>query len=219
MALGWRKEYLRYKEFFLNILVLYQRKKEVRMFLEILLSSLTIVFFGLFALRPTLLTIAELYRQVKSKEETVQKLDQKISVLAYVQTVFNSQSQRISLIDQVAPVSPSPENFVRQLEGVASKNNTKILGISVHEVVLKGATVVKKESSEISSLPEGTHGLSFAISANSDYLSLINFLSDLEKLRRPIKIDNFAFSSSLIGEKKVLVLVVSGRVPYLEGEK
>jgi hypothetical protein len=219
MALGWRKGYLRYKEYFLNILVLYQKKKEVRMFLEILLSSLTIVFFGLFALRPTLLTIAELYKQVKSKEETVQKLDQKISALSQVQNIFTSQGQRISLVSQVAPVPPSPETFVRQLEGVASKNNTKILGISVGEVVLKGPPTVKRESLELSSLPEEAKGLSFSVSANSDYLSLIGFLNDLEKLRRPIKIDNLAFNSSLVGEKKVLVIVVSGRVPYLGGEK
>ncbi len=219
MALGWRKEYLRYKEFFLNVLALYQKKREIRMFLEILLSSLTVVFFGLFALRPTLLTIAELYKQVRSKEETVQKLDQKISSLALLQTIFASQGQKISLVNQVAPLPPSPETFVRQLEGVANKNNTKILGISVGEVVLKGAATVKRESLELYPLPEGAKGLSFSLSANSDYLSLVGFLNDLEKLRRPIKIDNLAFNSSLVGEKKVLVLVLSGRVPYLGSEK
>lgn len=219
MALGWRKDYLRYKEFFLNILALYQKKKEVRMFLEILLSSLTVTFFGLFALRPTLLTIAELYRQVKSKEETVQKLDQKINALNQAQSFFTSQGGRISVITQVAPTSPSPETFIRQLEGVANKNNTKILGISVGEVVIKGTVVAKRESTELTSLPEGAQGLSFSISANADYLSLVSFLKDLENLRRPIKIDNLGFNSSLVGEKKILVLVVSGRVPYLGGEK
>jgi hypothetical protein len=219
MALGWRKEYLRYKDYFLNIIRIYQKKKEVKMFLEILLSSFTIIFFGLFALRPTLLTIAELYRQVKSKEETVQKLDQKINALAQSQTFFTSQSTKISLIGQVAPSSPSPETFIRQLEGVALKNNTKILGISVGEVVLKGETIIKKGSNDFSTLPEGAKGLSFSISANSDYFSLNNFLNDLEKLRRPIKIDNLAFNSSFVGEKRVLVLVISGRVPYLGDEK
>lgn len=219
MATGWRKDYLRYKEFFLNIVILYQKKKEVRMFLEIFLSSITIIFFGVFALRPTVLTIAELYKQVKSKEETVQKLDQKINALGQAQNIYANQTSRIFAVEQVAPVAPSPETFVRQLEGIASKNNAKILGISVGEVVLKGTTTVKRESLEVSPLPEGAKGLSFSLSASSDYPYLIGFLKDLEKLRRPIKIDSLGFNSSIVGENKILVLVVSGRVPYLGGEK
>ena len=38
MALGLRKDYLRYKSYFLNIVSLYKRKEDLRMFLEIMLS-------------------------------------------------------------------------------------------------------------------------------------------------------------------------------------
>ncbi|MCK4588646.1 hypothetical protein KAT60_02400, partial [Candidatus Woesebacteria bacterium] len=88
MALGWRRGYLRYKSYFLNVIVVYKRRKDLRMFLEITLSLVTISFFAVFALKPTLLTIAELTKEIKTKEETVAKMDEKIQNLERGQQIY-----------------------------------------------------------------------------------------------------------------------------------
>ncbi len=78
MALGWRKDYLRYRSYFLNVLNLYKRKEDLRMFLEIMLSLSAISFFSIFALRPTFLTIATLLKEINAKKGTIITMDTKI---------------------------------------------------------------------------------------------------------------------------------------------
>jgi len=80
--------------------------------------------------------------------------------------------------------------------------------------------VSKKNSiqeTEFSSLPEGANGVTFSISVSGNYQQLFSFISGLETLRRPLKIDNLSITTSKTQEgTNRLVLLVSGRVPYLK---
>lgn len=215
MALGWRKEYLRYKGYFLNVLNIYRQKEDLRMFLEILLSLATISFFAAFALRPTLVTIAALLKEIQSKDELVNKLDSKIQNLSTAQTLLEGETSRLPLIEDAVPSSPSPEDFVRQLEGLANKNGVNLLGVSLGQVTLLGE--VKKAPAEegVNPLPENTLGIPFSISLSGAYPNLLGFLADLENLRRPSAIDTTGLTATETDEGKVLVILVSGRAPYL----
>jgi hypothetical protein len=216
MALGWRKEYGRYREFFLNIVRLYKRNQDLRMFLEVLLSLVTISFFTFFALRPTLITITVLYKDIQTKEALVAQLDTKIQNIAAAQAIFTAEAQRIPLTNNSVPDLASPETFVRQIEGLAITNSVNLLGVSVGQVTLVGAEKKTPTSAtDIIPLPEGAKSLTFSISVNGDYPQLSRFLSELENLRRPIKIDNSGLSSAQTEEGSQLVLLVSGRAPYL----
>ncbi|HJX59199.1 hypothetical protein A2V61_03735 [Candidatus Woesebacteria bacterium RBG_19FT_COMBO_47_8] len=216
MALGWRKEYLRYREFFLNIVALYKRNQDLRMFLEVLLSLGTVSFFTFFALKPTLVTVAGLYKEIKSKQETVAKMDTKIKNIAAAQTTFNTESSRILLTQISVPDLASPETFVRQIEGLAASSSINLLGISIGQLTLAGeAKKVPTSETDTEPLPEGVPPLVFSISVNGTYAGLASFLSELENLRRPVKIDNVGFTASQTEEGKKLVLLISGRVPYL----
>ena len=216
MALGWRKEYLRYREFFLNIVALYKRNQDLRMFLEVLLSLGTVSFFTFFALKPTLVTVAGLYKEIKSKQETVAKMDTKIKNIATAQNTFNVESTRILITQNSVPDLASPETFVRQIEGLAAGSSLNLLGISIGQLTLAGeAKKVPTSEGDIAPLPEGAPALTFSISVNGAYAGLSSFLSELENLRRPVKIDNVGFTASQTEAGKKLVLLISGRVPYL----
>ena len=191
MALGWRKEYIRYKEYFLNVLIIYKQKEDLRMFLEILLSLVTVSFFGAFALRPTLVTITALLTEIDSKEEIVTKLDTKI------------------------PATASPETFVRQFEGLAAKNGINLLGVSLGQVTLLGEVKKVPPEEGVTPLPEDALGISFSVSLSGNYSELLGFLADLEKLRRPLAIDTTGMTTTETEEGKTLVILVSGRAPYI----
>jgi hypothetical protein len=217
MALGWRKEYLRYREYFLNIVVLYKQRPNVRMFLEIMLSLATISFFSAFALRPTLLTIAQLLNEIEAKEEVIAKLDTKIENIGIAEGVYTSEAPRIPFTVQSVPTNPSVEILTRQVEALAVANQVNLLGVSFGEVVLAGEEKqAPRSDSEISPLPEGAAPVTFSISVTGSYQSLFNFLSSLENLRRPIRIDTTGMTASVTEEGKKIVLLVSGRVPYLK---
>jgi len=76
---NWKKGYSRYKELFLNTIHLYYSKPNIKIYLELILSITTIICFSLFAIKPTILTIIQLNKEIKSKEETLAKINQKIS--------------------------------------------------------------------------------------------------------------------------------------------
>ena len=71
MALGWRGQYYRYKDYFLNIVALYKQRRDLRAFLEVILSLSTVIIFVVFALKPTALTIISLYNEIKVKKDTL----------------------------------------------------------------------------------------------------------------------------------------------------
>lgn len=215
MALGWRGQYLRYRELLLNVVTIYKQRPDLKAFLEILLSLGTISFFGIFALKPTFLTIGQLITEVRGKEEIVAKMEQKINDLNTAQSFFSQQPEKISLVKSAIPEIPEPQTFVRQIEGVAAKDSVNVLGISLGEVTLVGTTASKSATEEIP-LPQGALGLNYSISISGNYPALFSFLSEFENLRRPVKIDNLGITSSETEQGKVIIMVISGRTPYLE---
>lgn len=215
MALGWRRGYLRYKSHFLNVIAIYKRRKDLRMFLEIILSLTTVSFFAILALKPTLLTIAELTKEIKTKEETVAKMDEKIQNLDRAQNVYTQERTRISLLKDAIPSTPVPDSLVRQIEGATTKHPITILGMSIGEVTLVGEEKIQRRGEKLEALPGGARGVTFSISATSSYLDLAAFLSTLQNLRRPVKIDTATINSSETDIGKFIVLVISGRTPYL----
>lgn len=215
MALGWRSQYARYRSYFLNVLAIYKQKPDVKMFLEIILSLITISFFGVFALRPTVLTIANLLTEIKEKESVVVKMDTKIANLEKAQNTYLNESFRLPIITSSVPLSAEPEKFVRQVEALAAKNSVRVLGMSIGETTIVGKEDAKKKSKETSPLPEDAKSVDVSISLTGSYSALSTFASELLNLRRPVKIDLFGFNSSQAETGASLVLVISGRTPYL----
>lgn len=215
MALGWRSSYLRYREIFLNVFAIYKRRQDVKAFLEIILSTTAIAFFVVLAIRPTLLTIIGLVGEIQAKDAVVSQMDKKINDLAAAQNVFQREN-RILLIDSAIPGDPSVETFIGQIQGLSASRSVNILGATVSQVALSGPQVQRIADSHISPLPENSQGISFSLSLSGDYSSLTGFLSDFEKLRRPIQFDSVILSVSKEETSKILILVISGRTPYLK---
>lgn len=202
MVQSWKKEYSRYKSYFLNISDLYRKKMDLRMFLEMLLSLATISFFGIFALRPTLLTISELVVEIKSKKDTIAAMDTKINNLENAQQILLRETSRLSLLNTSVFDTPKPEVIARQFEGLSNKNIVKILGLSIEKTKLKP-------------LPENSEAINLSVSATGPYQGLYSFLKDIENLRIPIQIDTFQMGATKAENETFLTLVISGRIPYL----
>lgn len=215
MAVGWKKDYLRYKDFFLNIVRLYKNKPNFKIYLELVLSLSAIVIFSIFAIRPTVITIIELNKEIRAKEETVSKLKQKIKNLQTASITLQSETARLPLITQAVPKLASPEVFIKQIESLAAQEGLSILRFSASDVLIVGKKDDIIKSKDFSNLEGSSDELPFSVSVTGPYLNLFNFLKSSEKLRRPIKVDSFTFSSSVTDSEKVLTLTITGRVPFL----
>lgn len=219
MAVQPRESYQLYKRYVKNIAVIYNSRKDIRAYIELMLSISVIVVFGIFALRPTFVTIAELQKEIKQKEETLAQLNQKITNLDIAQRLINENRRTLSLLDTSVPDGPLPVLYARQIEGLTRRHSTELFGLGTEKVTILGqttaTTIVDDEGTTIDRYPATSKSMEFNVSVRGDYLSLRSFVADIEKLRRPILIDKLAFNiddGSNIGE---IILSIVGRVPFV----
>jgi Tfp pilus assembly protein PilO len=218
MALGWRGQYYRYKELFLNIAAVYKRRADVRMFLEIILSLSTVTIFLIFALKPTVITIISLVKEIDEKQNSIATLDKKIQDLNTARNIYSQEASSVSLIESAIPINPDIQVIVGQIQGMASKNSVSLRGFSTGEIVIIGTSQKKKSASDNKPLPGDSKEIPVSITISGDYQNINSFLNDLENFRRQLKIDTLGINSSETAQGKSIVAIITGRFPYL-GEK
>jgi len=205
MAQGWKKDYSRYKGFFLNVLSIYKSKPNLKIYLELMLSLGTIILFSIFAIKPTILTIIDLNNEIKGKENTVLKLKQKVIDLKTASNILQEESDDLKFVDIAVPSNADVEQLIDQIAKIAIANSVEIKNLSSADILLKGSLNKEVKSNE----------LPINFSLIGSYQNLFQFLQSAENLIRPIKIDSLIFNSSnTVDNIKVIVLTVSGKVPY-----
>lgn len=214
MAISFETDYHRYRRYFTNIGALYQ-KKQVRVYTELVLSLLTIAFFAFFAIRPTLITIASLVKEIEDKQVITQKLQEKINALALAQQEYAAVSSELSLVEEALPQEPNLSLFIRQLETLTVQNGVALRTIQFGQVDLRGQPVTKPNSGEKEEVSKAT----FNLAVSGDYQNLRSFLQSLENLRRFVVVSSFAFTFGEKEEAELLILNVSGNVYYLSQNK
>lgn len=215
MELNWRKEYSRYKGFFLNIADLYKKRQDVKMFLEVILSLGAIIIFSLFALKPTATTIAKLIRDIDDKKKTLALLDQKIADINKARSVLSQNQQKIQLLNQAIPDGASLDTFAAQIESVSTTGPATILGASADEVLLVGTSKKTANKNDLK-LPAGIEGINVNISLAGNYDQLLTVLRNLENMRRPIIITSAKIYKPKTTEEDAsnLNLAIGGQIPY-----
>ncbi len=215
MGNSWKKDYLRYKDFFLNVLVLYNTKPNIKIYLELILSIVTIIIFSFFAIRPTVITIIALNKEIKTKEEISQKLKSKVKNLQAIGTLLQQKSADVMVIKEAVPENSSPDKLVNQLENISKNNSLNITNFSISDTVIYGIPPKSKKTREYKSLSEEANELAFIFSATGSYQNIYNFLAQIEDMRRPIKIDTMTISSGSNEEDEFIVITIAGRLPFL----
>lgn len=219
MAISWKNQYSKYKDFFLNVYDSYKKKEESRMFMEILLSLCVTAFFVFLALRPTVLTILDLLKTIEEKERIVSVMDEKIANLDSAKQLYSRNTIAANIAKVAVPDRPSPDTFARQVLGLAQQTGVDLGGVSIDEVVLSG-TIVDQSDIELGKLPQEAYPMSFSLNLDSpSFNSLKNILSNIKSLRIPVSLDSYSLTAT--NEEGVfnLTLSVGGRSPYLGENK
>lgn len=209
----WKRNYLRYKSYLVSVLATYQKRRDLQSYLEVLLSLTSIIVFGVFAIRPTVSTIAKLLKEVNSKQQTIAVMDQKIAALASARAVYDSQQANIALLKLAVPEAPQPGELARQVEGVSNQSGTLVRGFTTEDVPL----VAPQQPANANELAKFTPlTIPFTLSVTSSYQALINLVTQTQNLLRPVNLTSVAFNQAgqLSGGNE-LVLTITGEVPYL----
>lgn len=214
MEANWRNNYLRYKSFFLNMFSQYQERSDWRAYLEILLSLATISMFSVFALKPTVLTIADLIKEIDEKKQTVQRMDDKIQNLSKAQIVYDQWRGNIATLKETAiPKSANSDIFARQIEGLSTKYQVGLPYFSLDKSSMFGTAPALPPTTD-----SNTAGFAVTISGEIDqYSSISQFLLDFENLRQPPSIDRVELRTEENRDTltKIINLLITGQLHYL----
>lgn len=210
---GWRQSYQRYKSYFLNVVSQYEKRADIKVYLEILLSLATISILAIFAIRPTFITIAELLKEIEGKQETLATMEEKVENLKTAQNVYNNNIAEIDLLNIAIPDTPSVDALARQIEGLSGKHQINVSSINSDGAVLS-STNGPENSAQAEDLPEGAASVNFSINTDATFPALSNFLSDMESLRRPVKFKIISVRNLITEEGEIIVLGIEAKVPF-----
>jgi len=205
------------------MLTQYKERSDWKAYLEILLSLITVSVFSIFALRPTILTIAQLIKQIGDKKATIAQMDEKIQALSKAQTLYYSESGNIQILTGVSvPQKASLDIFARQMEALSSKYQLGLTRLSLGEATLIGPQPPAKKTDNSSSLPPivGSSELPYSVTLEGgidQYKPMVSLISEFEFLRTISKIDNLSLGVK-VNQKtgdRTLIILLEGRLPYL----
>lgn len=174
---------------------------------ELVFSILAVIVFALFAIRPTLLTMSSLVKEMQDKETLNQALTQKIASLSSVQNDYVSNQDKLELLDQAIPPNPELATAILTIEKIASENNLLIVNIQANEVPREDSTATGSAEKTRVSKP-------IIVTVQGDYPVVRKFVADLQKTRRVLVIDSVVFSLSDVRGQKVLRAVITINMQY-----
>lgn len=203
---GEKEQYQRSRRYFVGI-PKGPRGSQTRSFVWLSVTVFTITFFLVVAIRPTLITIARLNREIKDKTEANEQLQKKIDTLIVAQEVYARNSDNLALLDEAFPEKSEFPRLAYFFEQTATASGVTIKSLNFERI---GGTSTKSQDAPSSS----GQSLNFSFAVSGDYLRLKDLLKELESSRRILKITETSFSRVKKGEEFELQLFISGQASF-----
>jgi Tfp pilus assembly protein PilO len=208
----YKNEYNRYRQYYHRLWVFYQ-KPAAKVSIALLLTIFTIIFFAVFAIRPTLLTVAELVKKIQDKKETLAQIEQKAAQLASAQQEYITAQSNLPLLATALPDKPNAQQLMQLIEATAAYHQISLQNVSIGTV---------SYSQKAIPYSPGIQKIPISLSVSADYSSLNAFLYDLSRLNRQYSINTVSFildeSTSVLSSSPTLTLNLSGEVYFVPSE-
>lgn len=224
MAVAWRQDSSVYRRYMKELVSVYQQRSDIRAFTEILLSTVAIFVFGVFAIRPTLVTVAGLNGEINSKKETLAIMNTKIDNIIAAQQLYEANRGVIGLLQSSVPPQSDPLQYAAQIEQIATRSGVTLLNIALdiapllnvneEELPLPPAQTLEEATAET---PVVEKFIPVTISVEGEFPGIATFLADIENTRRPLLPLSLlvALQNTLEENSSTVVFTVAGKIPYL----
>ncbi len=107
------------------------------------LTIFTVAFFGIFAIMPTLKTIAKLNKDIKDAETVNNQLAKKIFSLEKAEELYSQQVDALPLINRVLPDQVSFERLAWQLDWLVKQKGLELITSNFEEFLVVGTQETK----------------------------------------------------------------------------
>lgn len=188
-----------YDKYYKQVLPYLKQEKNQKYLFIILTLSVSIIF-ALFAINPTLSTIASLRKEVDQNKFVNEKLTQKVNNLSSLSTSYLAIEDDIIFLMDAVPTSAMAPLLVAQIQSLGNEHSVVFSNIEINPINLN---IDKATSSS---------ELSFELTGKSSYDNYNAFSSDLVNMQRVVVVD--AISLSQDDESDDLNLNIKGRAFY-----
>lgn len=177
--------------------------KNSKRYFTITLSLFSLSFFGLFAIRPTLITAVSLNKSVADLKKLNIEYENKISTIILAQAKYEEIRDGISAIDNAIPHNASFNQLANTLEEYASRSNINLKQVQI-------------DKAPISQLPPSgkLNEVMFSVLASGDYPSTSGFFQHLLNWKRLITIDKFELAKEGGTQSAILRISLKGKTYY-----
>lgn len=163
------------------------KEERTQKFTTLVFTILALSFFGLFAINPTLSTIANLNKQLADNTFVDKQLQTKISNLYTLQQSYAAIQPDMPYVLNSIPKNPQVPLLVAQIQAVAQSSGITITGFQTYEVQVPDPSTPKKSY----------YAFTFSISANGTYDSISKFVDSVIKMQRIISINILSISRNI----------------------
>jgi Tfp pilus assembly protein PilO len=155
--------------------------KEERMqkFTTLVFTITALSFFGLFAISPTLSTIANLNKQLSDNKFVDQQLQDKINNLYLLQQKYSQLTPDLPYVLDSFPKNPQIPLLVAQIQSLAQSSNIAITSLQTFEVQVPNT----------SNDAQKFYAFTFTLSASGSYGDLSTFVNSMIKMQRIVSIN------------------------------
>jgi len=149
-------------------------------------SLFVTAFFILVAIRPTILTIAQLNKEIKEKTKANEILQKKIDSLVAAQNVYVKYANKLSLVEEVLPQRSHFGNFSYYLETASSSSGNLLVSFNI----AKSAEGKKLSGNSL------LYSSDFSLQADGNFASAKDLIDLLETSKRIVNLETFSLSAN-----------------------
>lgn len=191
-----KKTYLEYMRLF--PLLKKERNKQYGM---LIFTFATMTFFGIFAINPTLTTIAELKRTLKDAQFVEKQLSTKIKNLSVLQDQYAQISPDLQKIEQAVPTTSEATIFMGQLQAIVSQSGVILESIGFGELTLA------------SDPPVDAGSFTFNMQINGTFLQINTFLKTLTSFDRIVVLDSINITKQS-AQEAIISITIEGAAHF-----
>jgi Tfp pilus assembly protein PilO len=190
---------IKYEKYYKDILPYIKKQKNQEYFAAILTLGATI-FFALFAINPTISTIAKLRKEIEDSRFVESALTKKINNLSSLSTEYSAIQSDIPMVLDAIPNNPEVPTLVGQIQTIAQNSSVKIEDLDVTGVGLtnKGASKSSK--------------FDFELTGAAAYENLDTFILGLISMQRIVSLESISIAKD--PDSEALKLDIKGSAFY-----
>lgn len=192
--INYRNSIDRYRKY----LLVMQKRPLWRATLFVALSLVLLIILLLFALRPTLLTIASLVNDIDTKKEIHAKLEEKVSNLQKMVQSYQQIQDKLPILEAAIPSSPEFSKWGQYIQSSASASGFILESLRLEKIAMVGTS--------------GLSSFDFTISGKGSYSQIHDFITNLEAARRINWLTDVTLTKNQEG---VLVISLKGQVFFV----